>query len=136
MKHSIILHILSLLFFSDEVQSGMGRTGRLFAHEWAGVPPDIMAVAKALGNGFPIGACLATEKAASGMVAGTHGSTFGGNPMAVACGNAVLDVMLEPGFFERVDRMAAGLRGRLERLVANYPKLFAELRGSGLLLGI
>ena len=85
----------------------MGRTGRLFAHEWAGVPPDIMAVAKALGNGFPIGACLATEKAAAGMVPGTHGSTFGGNPMAVACGNAVLDVMLEPGFFERVERIGA-----------------------------
>ena len=91
-----------LLLVYDEVQCGMGRTGRLFAHEWAGVPPDIMAVAKALGNGFPIGACLATEQAAAGMVAGTHGSTFGGNPMAVACGNAVLDVMLEPGFFERV----------------------------------
>ena len=95
-----------LLLVYDEVQCGMGRTGRLFAHEWAGVPPDIMAVAKALGNGFPIGACLATEQAAAGMVAGTHGSTFGGNPMAVACGNAVLDVMLEPGFFERVERIS------------------------------
>jgi acetylornithine/N-succinyldiaminopimelate aminotransferase len=114
----------------------MGRTGRLFAHEWAGVPPDIMAVAKALGNGFPIGACLATEQAAAGMVAGTHGSTFGGNPMAVACGNAVLDVMLEPGFFERVERISRLLRGRLEKLVSDHPRLFAELRGSGLLLGI
>jgi acetylornithine/N-succinyldiaminopimelate aminotransferase len=95
-----------------------------------------MAVAKALGNGFPIGACLATEKAAVGMVAGSHGSTFGGNPMAVACGNAVLDVMLEPGFFDRAQRMAQLLWSRLDKLVTAYPKLFAELRGSGLLLGI
>jgi acetylornithine/N-succinyldiaminopimelate aminotransferase len=114
----------------------MGRTGRLFAHEWAGVAPDIMAVAKALGNGFPIGACLATEKAAGGMVAGTHGSTFGGNPMAVAAGNAVLDVMLEPGFFDGVQRVARLLWGKLEGLVAAHPKLFSELRGSGHLLGI
>jgi acetylornithine/N-succinyldiaminopimelate aminotransferase len=125
-----------LLLVYDEVQSGMGRTGKLFAHEWAGVAPDIMAVAKALGNGFPIGACLATEKAAAGMAAGSHGSTFGGNPLAVACGNAVLDVMLEPGFFGRVDRTAGLLRGRLEKLVADHPRLFAELRGAGLLLGI
>jgi acetylornithine/N-succinyldiaminopimelate aminotransferase len=125
-----------LVLVYDEVQSGMGRTGKLFAHEWAGVAPDIMAVAKALGNGFPIGACLATEKAAGGMVAGTHGSTFGGNPMAVAAGNAVMDVMLDPGFFGRVDRVARLLWGKLEALVGTYPKLFAELRGSGLLLGI
>jgi acetylornithine/N-succinyldiaminopimelate aminotransferase len=125
-----------LLLVYDEVQSGMGRTGRLFAHEWAGVPPDIMAVAKALGNGFPIGACLATEKAAGGMVAGTHGSTFGGNPMAVAAGNATLDVMLEPGFFDGVQRTARLLWGKLEGLVGKYPKLFAELRGSGHLLGV
>ena len=125
-----------LLLVYDEVQCGMGRTGKLFAHEWAGVAPDVMAVAKALGNGFPIGACLATEKAAVGMVAGTHGSTFGGNPMAVACGNAVLDVMLEPGFFDRTQRVARLLWGKLEALVGAYPKLFAELRGSGHLLGI
>jgi acetylornithine/N-succinyldiaminopimelate aminotransferase len=125
-----------LLLFFDEVQCGMGRTGKLFAHEWAGVPPDVMAVAKALGNGLPIGACLATERAAVGMTAGTHGSTFGGNPMAVACGNAVLDVMLEPGFFERVQRVSQLLWNRLDRLVTSYPKLFAEMRGSGLLLGI
>jgi acetylornithine/N-succinyldiaminopimelate aminotransferase len=125
-----------LLLVYDEVQSGMGRTGRLFAHEWAGVAPDIMAVAKALGNGFPIGACLATEKAAGGMVAGTHGSTFGGNPMAVAAGNAVLDVMLEPGFFDGVQRTARLLWNKLEELVAAYPKLFSELRGSGHLLGV
>jgi acetylornithine/N-succinyldiaminopimelate aminotransferase len=125
-----------LMLVYDEVQCGMGRTGRLFAHEWAGVAPDIMAVAKALGNGFPIGACLATEKAAVGMVPGSHGSTFGGNPMAVAAGNAVLDVMLEPGFFERVNATARAFRGRLEELVNSHPNLFAELRGSGLLLGI
>ena len=125
-----------LVLVYDEVQCGMGRTGKLFAHEWAGVAPDVMAVAKALGNGFPIGACLATEKAAVGMVAGSHGSTFGGNPMAVACGNAVLDVMLEPGFFERTQRMARLLQNKLEALIGAYPKLFVELRGSGHLLGI
>jgi acetylornithine/N-succinyldiaminopimelate aminotransferase len=125
-----------LVLVYDEVQCGMGRTGKLFAHQWAGVPPDVMAVAKALGNGFPIGACLATEKAAVGMVAGTHGSTFGGNPMAVACGNAVLDVMLDPSFFDRVQRTSRLLWNKLEALVGAYPKLFAELRGSGLLLGI
>jgi acetylornithine/N-succinyldiaminopimelate aminotransferase len=114
----------------------MGRTGKLFAHEWEGVAPDIMAVAKALGNGFPVGACLASERAAVGMVAGTHGSTFGGNPLAMAAGNAVLDMMLEPGFFERVNSMAKLLRGRLETLVQSFPKIFSELRGAGLLLGI
>jgi acetylornithine/N-succinyldiaminopimelate aminotransferase len=125
-----------LMLVFDEVQCGMGRTGRLFAHEWEGVAPDIMAIAKALGNGFPIGACLATEKAAAGMTAGTHGSTFGGNPLAVAAGNAVLDVMLEPGFFERANRIARLLRTKLDALVAAYPNLFAELRGAGHLLGI
>src|SRR6267142_364763 len=125
-----------LLLVLDEVQCGMGRTGKLFAHEWAGIPPDVMAVAKALGNGFPIGACLATEKAAVGMVAGSHGSTFGGNPMAVAAGHAVLDVMLEPAFFDRVQRVSRLLQDRLQTLVGACPKLFAELRGSGLLLGI
>jgi acetylornithine/N-succinyldiaminopimelate aminotransferase len=125
-----------LLLVYDEVQCGMGRTGKLFAHEWAGVAPDVMAVAKALGNGFPIGACLATEKAAVGMVGGTHGSTFGGNPMAVACGNAVLDVMLDPSFFDRVQRTSRLLWNKLSVLTEAYPKLFAEPRGSGLLLGI
>jgi acetylornithine/N-succinyldiaminopimelate aminotransferase len=125
-----------LLLVYDEVQCGMGRTGKLFAHEWEGVPPDVMAIAKALGNGFPIGACLVTERAAVGMTAGTHGSTFGGNPLAMAVGNAVLDVMLEPGFFARVEAMGKLLRGRLETLVRSYPRLFAELRGAGLLLGI
>ena len=125
-----------LLLVYDEVQCGMGRTGKLFAHEWESAPPDVMAIAKALGNGFPVGACLASERAAVGMVAGTHGSTFGGNPLAMAVGNAVLDVMLEPGFLARVEAMAERLRTRLEMLVGSYPKLFAELRGSGLLLGI
>jgi acetylornithine/N-succinyldiaminopimelate aminotransferase len=125
-----------LLLAYDEVQCGMGRTGKLFAHEWESAPPDVMAIAKALGNGFPVGACLATERAAVGMVAGTHGSTFGGNPLAMAAGNAVLDVMLEPGFLSRVEAMAERLRTRVEMLVGTYPKLFAELRGSGLLLGI
>jgi len=125
-----------LLLVYDEVQCGMGRTGKLFAHEWAGVPPDIMGIAKALGNGLPIGACLATEKAASGMVAGTHGSTFGGNPLATAAGNATLDVMLEAGFFDQANRIARLLWTKLDALVAAYPKLFMELRGAGHLLGI
>src|SRR5207344_3599770 len=88
----------STLLVLDEVQCGIGRTGKLFAHEWAGITPDIMAIAKGLGGGFPIGACLATEKAAAGMTAGTHGSTFGGNPLAAAAGGAVLDIVLEPKF--------------------------------------
>jgi acetylornithine/N-succinyldiaminopimelate aminotransferase len=125
-----------LMLVYDEVQCGMGRTGKLFAHQWAGVSPDIMAVAKALGNGMPIGACLATEKAACGMVPGTHGSTFGGNPLATAAGNAVLDVMLEPGFFDRVNDTAKYLWGKLETLVTTYPKVFDSVRGSGMLLGV
>ncbi len=120
----------------DEVQCGMGRSGKLFAHEWEGAAPDVMAIAKALGGGFPIGACLATERAAIGMTSGSHGSTFGGNPLAAAAGNAVLDVMLEPEFLPRVEAMARLLSKRLSRLVETYPRLFAELRGSGLLLGI
>ncbi|HZK89567.1 MAG TPA: aspartate aminotransferase family protein [Stellaceae bacterium] len=125
-----------LLLIYDEVQCGMGRTGKLFAHQWTGVAPDIMAIAKALGNGLPIGACLATEKAAVGMVPGSHGSTFGGNPMSVAAGNAVLDVMLAPGFFDKVNDAAKYLRGKLEALARQYPKLFESVRGSGMLLGI
>jgi len=105
-------HGAALVF--DEVQCGMGRTGRLFAHEWEGVAPDIMAVAKALGGGFPIGACLATERAAAGMTARTHGSTFGGNPLGVAAGNAVPDLLLAPGFFEHAEAMGNVLRGRLQ----------------------
>src|SRR5580658_2968881 len=125
-----------LMLVYDEVQCGRGRTGKLFAHQWVGVPPEMMAVAKALGNGMPIGACLATEKAAVGMVPGTHGSTFGGNPLATAAGNAVLDVMLEPGFFDRVNDTAKYLWGKLEMLVATYPKVFDSVRGSGMLLGV
>jgi len=125
-----------LLLVFDEVQCGMGRTGKLFAHEWAEVTPDVMCIAKALGGGFPVGACLATEKAAQGMTAGTHGTTFGGNPLAMAMGNAVLDVMLADGFLPGVERIAKLLRRRLEGLVAEYPKVFTELRGQGLLVGL
>jgi len=125
-----------LLLIFDEVQSGLGRTGKLFAHEWAGVTPDVMALAKGLGGGFPIGACLATEKAAQYMVAGTHGSTFGGNPLAMAAGNAVLDVMLAPGFFDHVNAAAAKLWTKLSAIVAKHNTLFEELRGKGLMLGL
>jgi acetylornithine/N-succinyldiaminopimelate aminotransferase len=125
-----------LMLIFDEVQCGMGRTGKLFAHQGVGVEPDIMAVAKALGNGMPIGACLATEKAAVGMVPGSHGSTFGGNPLATAAGNAVLDVMLAPGFFDQVNDTAKYFWGKLAALVAAHPKLFDSVRGSGMLLGV
>jgi len=125
-----------LLLFLDEVQTGMGRTGKLFAYEWAGITPDVMAVAKGIGGGFPIGACLATEKAAVGITAGTHGSTFGGNPLAMAAGNAVLDVMLADGFFAGVQQVSAHLERKLAGLPARHPKLIAEVRGRGLLQGI
>ncbi|HYL49366.1 MAG TPA: aspartate aminotransferase family protein [Stellaceae bacterium] len=124
-----------LLLIFDEVQTGMGRTGKLFAHEWAGVTPDIMALAKGLASGFPVGAFLATEKAAKGMTAGTHGSTFGGNPLAMAVANEVLTVMTEPGFLPQVERIAKLLRTKLEALAKSYPKIFAEVRGKGLLTG-
>jgi acetylornithine/N-succinyldiaminopimelate aminotransferase len=125
-----------LLLVYDEVQSGMGRTGRLFAHEWEGVPPDVLATAKGLGGGFPVGAILATERAAVGMTAGSHGSTFGGNPLAMAVANAVLDVMLAEGFLANVERMAVLLRKRLSDVVAKSPKVFAQIRGKGLLTGL
>ena len=125
-----------LLLVFDEVQCGMGRTGKLFAHEWPDVKPDVMAVAKALGGGFPVGACLATEKVAKSMTAGTHGSTFGGNPLAMAIGNAVLDVMLEKGFFERVQKVGGYFRDKLKGLVAKHPGVYAEVRGKGLLTGL
>ena len=125
-----------LLLFFDEVQCGMGRTGKLFAHEWAGVTPDVMSVAKAIGGGFPLGACLATDKAAVGMVAGTHGSTYGGNPLAMAVGNAVLDVMLADGFMARVERMGNHLTQQLAMLVEKYPTVISGVRGAGLLLGL
>lgn len=125
-----------LLLFFDEVQSGMGRTGRLFAHEWADVRPDVMAIAKGIGGGFPLGACLATEKAASGMTAGSHGSTYGGNPLAMAVGNAVLDIVLADGFLGNVERIAGVLRKRLAAVAADHPNILAGVRGLGLLLGL
>ncbi|MBV8651141.1 MAG: aspartate aminotransferase family protein [Alphaproteobacteria bacterium] len=125
-----------LLLVFDEVQSGMGRTGKLFACEWAGVAPDVMMIAKGLGGGFPVGAVLATEKAVQGFAPGVHGSTFGGNPLAMAIGNAVLDVMLAPGFFENVEKNATLLRSKLEAVAAKYPQVIAEVRGQGLILGL
>ena len=125
-----------LLLLLDEVQTGMGRSGKLFAHEWAGIAPDAMALAKGLGGGFPVGACLASEAAAAGMTLGVHGSTFGGNPLAMAVGNAVLDVILAEGFLDSVERIAGLLKERLETLVARHGKVLVELRGSGLLLGL
>jgi len=125
-----------LLLVLDEVQSGMGRTGKLFAHEWAGFTPDVMAVAKGLGGGFPVGAVLATKEAAKGMVAGTHGSTFGGNPLATAVGAAVLEAVLEPGFLEHVQAMSLRFKQQLAGLKDEYPHVIEEVRGSGLLTGI
>jgi acetylornithine/N-succinyldiaminopimelate aminotransferase len=125
-----------LLLIFDEVQSGMGRTGELFAHQRTGVTPDIMALAKALGGGFPVGAVLATEGAAKGMTAGTHGSTFGGNPLAMSASNATLDVMLAPGFFDHVKRISILLKQRLAEIKDRYPSVIAEVRGEGLLLGL
>lgn len=124
------------LLILDEIQCGMGRTGKLFAHEWAGITPDIMLVAKGIGGGFPLGALLATENAASGMTAGTHGSTYGGNPLACAVGNAVMDIVATDDFLAEVNRKAGGLRQKLEGLVASHPDVFEEVRGSGLMLGL
>jgi acetylornithine/N-succinyldiaminopimelate aminotransferase len=125
-----------VLLIFDEVQCGMGRTGRLFAHEWAGVAPDIMAVAKGIGGGFPLGAFLATKNAAAGMTLGTHGSTYAGNPLAMAIGNAVLDVMEEEGFLDHVVRAANVFRQGLEALKDRHPAVIAEVRGAGLLMGL
>jgi acetylornithine/N-succinyldiaminopimelate aminotransferase len=125
-----------LLLIFDEVQTGMGRTGELFAYRWLGVTPDVMSLAKALGGGFPIGACLATANAASGMTPGSHGSTFGGNPLAVAAANAVLDVMLAPGFFEHARRMSLLLKQKLAGMVDRHRDVISEIRGEGLLIGI
>jgi acetylornithine/N-succinyldiaminopimelate aminotransferase len=125
-----------LLLVFDEVQSGMGRSGELFAYQRAGATPDIMALAKALGGGFPIGACLATAEAAKGMTAGTHGSTFGGNPLAMSAANAVLDVMTAPGFLAHVQRCGILLKQRLAEIVDRYPAVVAEVRGEGLLAGL
>jgi acetylornithine/N-succinyldiaminopimelate aminotransferase len=120
----------------DEVQTGIGRTGELFAYQRTGVTPDIMAVAKGIGGGYPLGACLATAEAAKGMTIGTHGSTFGGNPLGMAVGNAVLDVVLAPGFLDRVKRTALLLKQRLAELKDRHPQVIAEVRGEGLLIGL
>ncbi|MCP5086521.1 MAG: aspartate aminotransferase family protein [Rhodobacteraceae bacterium] len=125
-----------LLLIMDEIQCGMGRTGRLFAHEWSGVTPDIMAVAKGIGGGFPLGACLATEAAAAGMVAGTHGSTYGGNPLACAVGSTVMDIIADPGFLASVSEKSGLLRQKLAALVDGHPDVFEEVRGLGLMIGV
>jgi acetylornithine/N-succinyldiaminopimelate aminotransferase len=125
-----------LLLIFDEVQCGVGRTGKMFAHEWAGVTPDIMMVAKGIGGGFPLGAVLATENAASGMTAGTHGSTYGGNPLGCAVGNAVVNIIGTDAFLDDVNRKAGLMRQKLEGLVASHPDVFESVRGSGLMLGL
>ena len=125
-----------ILMMLDEVQCGVGRTGKLFAYEWAGITPDIMMVAKGIGGGFPLGAVLATQNAASGMTAGTHGSTYGGNPLACAVGGAVMDIVSDDAFLAEVNRKASLLRQKLEGLVASYPDVFDSVRGSGLMLGL
>jgi acetylornithine/N-succinyldiaminopimelate aminotransferase len=125
-----------LLLAFDEVQTGMGRTGDLFAYKRLGVTPDVMSLAKALGGGFPIGAVLASAEAASGMTPGSHGSTFGGNPLAIASANAVLDVMLKPGFFDHVQKMSLLLKQKLASVVDRYPAVLSEVRGEGLLVGV
>ena len=125
-----------LLLIFDEIQTGMGRTGDLFAYQHTGVTPDIMTIAKALGAGIPVGACLATAEAAKGMTAGTHGSTFGGNPLAMACGNAVLDVMLADGFLDNVKRNALLLKQKLAEIKDRHAAVVAEIRGEGLLIGL
>ena len=127
-------HHLALIF--DEVQTGVGRTGKLFAYELTGVTPDIMTIAKGIGGGFPLGACLATAEAAKGMTYGTHGTTFGGNPLAMAIGNAVLDIVLEPGFIEHVAQTGLLLKQRLAALKDQNPTVITEIRGEGLMLGL
>ncbi len=125
-----------LLLIYDEVQTGIGRTGRLFAYEWSGAVPDIMALAKGLGGGFPVGACLATEDAARGMTPGSHGTTFGGNPLAMAVGKAVMDIVAEPAFLEEVRRKGLYFKQRLAGVVDGHPDTVAEIRGEGLLVGL
>ena len=125
-----------LLLIFDEVQCGIGRTGKLYAYEWSGVSPDLMAIAKGIGGGFPVGACLATEEAASAMTAGVHGTTFGGNPLAMAVGNAVLDVVLEEGFLDEVSRKALLMKQGLAAIADEFPDVISEIRGSGLMLGL
>lgn len=125
----------TLLIF-DEIQCGAGRTGKLFAYEWSGVTPDLMAIAKGIGGGFPLGACLATQEAAESMVPGTHGTTFGGNPLAMSVGNAVLDVMLEDGFLDNVQDVALIMAQGLAELTDTFPNHIEEIRGQGLMIGI
>lgn len=125
-----------LLLIFDEIQTGVGRTGKLFAHEWSGVTPDIMAIAKGIGGGFPMGACLATAEAAKGMIAGTHGSTFGGNPLGMAVGAAVLDEVLAPGFLAKVQATGSYMRQQLGSLTAEHPDVFEDIRGAGLMIGL
>jgi len=125
-----------VLLLFDEVQCGNGRTGKLYAHEWAGIAPDVMAIAKGIGGGFPMGAFMATTEAAKGMVPGTHGSTFGGTPLAVAVGNAVLDVLLEDGFLDGVDKKGRLLWDQLSEVVGRYPDVYESVRGAGLMIGI
>jgi acetylornithine/N-succinyldiaminopimelate aminotransferase len=125
-----------LLLIFDEIQTGVGRTGKLFAHEWLGITPDIMCVAKAIGGGFPLGALLATAEAAKGMTVGTHGTTYGGNPLAMAVGNAALDLALAPGFLDHVNKVAGTLNQQLGALVAAHPAIFEGVRGQGLMLGL
>lgn len=126
----------NLLLMFDEVQTGVGRTGRLWAHEWPNIVPDVMSSAKALGGGFPVGACLATNEAAVGIVPGTHGSTFGGNPLAAACANAVLDVVLEPSFLKRVVETGKLIEREITKIAADYPSIIHEIRGIGMMWGI
>lgn len=125
-----------LLLIFDEIQCGVGRTGKFFAYEGLGVTPDIMCVAKGIGGGFPIGACLATAEAAKGMTVGTHGSTYGGNPLGMAVGNAAIDMVLAPGFLEHVQKVGSYMRQQLAGLIAEHPGVFEELRGQGLMLGL
>lgn len=125
-----------ILLILDEVQCGVGRTGKLFAHEWSGIEPDIMMVAKGIGGGFPLGAVLATETAASGMTAGTHGSTYGGNPLACAVGSKVMEIVAQDSFLAEVNRKSGHLRQKLEGLVAAHPDVFDSVRGSGLMIGL
>ena len=125
-----------LLLIYDEVQCGVGRTGKLFAYEWSGVEPDLMTIAKGIGGGFPMGACLATDAAAAGMTAGVHGTTFGGNPLAMAVGNAVLDVILEDGFLDEIGRKALLMKQGLAAIADEFPEIIGDIRGIGLMLGL
>jgi acetylornithine/N-succinyldiaminopimelate aminotransferase len=125
-----------LLLILDEIQCGMGRTGKMFAHEWAGITPDIIASAKGIGGGFPMGACMATAKVGASLSAGSHGTTYGGNPLAMAVGNAVLDVMLEDGFFDHVNAMTKRLMDGLNALKAKHHNQIVDVRGLGLMIGI